>query len=84
MLEEDLAGPLDVRVDDSMDRSVPVEQDTPAAAAIQLPAGGVDQEMDAPVYRVGPHRCRLLETHVSLARNASDMSPLTKAPGGTW
>eukprot|EP00971_Amphidinium_carterae_P144854 2870179-Amphidinium_carterae.1 len=59
MLEEDLAGPLDVRVDEPMDRRVPVEQDTPAAAAIQLPAEGVDQEMDDPVCKVGPHRCRL-------------------------
>eukprot|EP00971_Amphidinium_carterae_P272784 5414016-Amphidinium_carterae.1 len=59
MLEEDEASPLDVRVDDSLDRRVPVEQDIPAAVATQLPAEGVDHELAAPVYRVGPHLCQL-------------------------
>eukprot|EP00971_Amphidinium_carterae_P018672 368298-Amphidinium_carterae.1 len=42
-----------------MDRSVPVEQEAPAAAATQLLAEGTDHQMHVPVYRVGPHRCRL-------------------------
>eukprot|EP00971_Amphidinium_carterae_P043841 862843-Amphidinium_carterae.1 len=59
MIDEDVARPLDVRVDDSMDRRVPVAHDNPAAVATQLPAEGVDQEMAATVYRVGPHLCQL-------------------------
>eukprot|EP00971_Amphidinium_carterae_P170292 3374118-Amphidinium_carterae.1 len=58
-----------------MDRRVPVEQDSPAAVATQLPAEGGDAQMavetqlpagddldvDGPVYRVGPHRCQLTD-----------------------
>eukprot|EP00971_Amphidinium_carterae_P019761 389364-Amphidinium_carterae.1 len=56
---EDTATPLDVRVDESMDRRVPIEDDSPAAVATQLPVGSADQEVVAPVYRVGPHLCHL-------------------------
>eukprot|EP00971_Amphidinium_carterae_P275180 5459947-Amphidinium_carterae.1 len=44
-----------------MDRRVPVEDGSPAAVATQLPAGGLDQEVAAPVYRVGPHLCHLTD-----------------------
>eukprot|EP00971_Amphidinium_carterae_P099020 1957999-Amphidinium_carterae.1 len=59
MLVEGTASPSDVRVDDSMDRRVPVVEESPAAVATQLHAGGEDQDMAALVYRVGPHLCRL-------------------------
>eukprot|EP00971_Amphidinium_carterae_P296707 5894120-Amphidinium_carterae.1 len=51
--------PPDVRVDDPMDRCVPVETDTPTAAETQLPDGVGDLDMVAPRYKVGPHLCRL-------------------------
>eukprot|EP00971_Amphidinium_carterae_P000658 12935-Amphidinium_carterae.1 len=56
---EDTTSPLDVRVDESMDRRVPVEEDSPAAVATQLPVGGAAHEVVTPVYRVGPHLCQL-------------------------
>eukprot|EP00971_Amphidinium_carterae_P211184 4190403-Amphidinium_carterae.1 len=60
-LVEEAGSPLDVRVDESMDRRVPVVPDPEPAVAIQLPAEGADQAMAAPLYRVGPHRCQLTD-----------------------
>eukprot|EP00971_Amphidinium_carterae_P185179 3677325-Amphidinium_carterae.1 len=56
---EDIESSPDVRIDDSMDQRVPVDDDGPAAVATQLPAVGDDQEVVVPVYRVGPHLCHL-------------------------
>eukprot|EP00971_Amphidinium_carterae_P253736 5037112-Amphidinium_carterae.1 len=42
-----------------MDRRVPVAPDTAAAVETQLPAEEADHDMAAPLYKVGPHRCRL-------------------------
>eukprot|EP00971_Amphidinium_carterae_P127356 2523401-Amphidinium_carterae.1 len=53
------ASPPDVRVDDPMDQRAPFDTDGPAAVATQLPVGGADLDVDAPVYRVGPHLCHL-------------------------
>eukprot|EP00971_Amphidinium_carterae_P285204 5661694-Amphidinium_carterae.1 len=44
-----------------MDRRVPVEDDSPAAVATQLPALGDGQAVVAPVYKVGPHLCQLTD-----------------------
>eukprot|EP00971_Amphidinium_carterae_P050625 996850-Amphidinium_carterae.1 len=44
-----------------MDRRVPVEDDSPAAVATQLPAVGDGQEVAAPGFKVGPHLCQLTD-----------------------
>eukprot|EP00971_Amphidinium_carterae_P093257 1845305-Amphidinium_carterae.1 len=44
-----------------MDQRVPVDDDDQAAVATQLPAGNDDSEIVAPIYRVGPHLCRLTD-----------------------
>eukprot|EP00971_Amphidinium_carterae_P271102 5379892-Amphidinium_carterae.1 len=61
MQVEEARSPLDVRVDDPMDRSVSVVTAPEPAVETQLPAEGVDQAMAAPVYRVGAHRCQLTD-----------------------
>eukprot|EP00971_Amphidinium_carterae_P149622 2966428-Amphidinium_carterae.1 len=58
---EDIASPPDVRVDDTMDRSVPVDDNGPEAVVTGLTAAGDDPEVVVPVYRVGPHLCHLTD-----------------------
>eukprot|EP00971_Amphidinium_carterae_P029221 575162-Amphidinium_carterae.1 len=58
---EDTESPPDVRVDDSMDRRVPVDADGPEAVVTGLAAVGDGPEVVGPVYRVGPHLCHLTD-----------------------
>eukprot|EP00971_Amphidinium_carterae_P227284 4507965-Amphidinium_carterae.1 len=51
--------PDNVRVDFPIDQRIPADTYSSAAVATQLPAEGADVELDAPVYRVGPHLCQL-------------------------
>eukprot|EP00971_Amphidinium_carterae_P126270 2501443-Amphidinium_carterae.1 len=54
---EDIASPLDVRVDESMDRSVPVDDNDPEAVVTGLAAAGAEPEMGWPAP-VPPYRWR--------------------------
>eukprot|EP00971_Amphidinium_carterae_P302842 6017378-Amphidinium_carterae.1 len=58
---EDIEGPPHVRVDDPLDRRVPVEADEPEAVATRLAAIADGPEVVSPVYRVGPHMCHLTD-----------------------
>eukprot|EP00971_Amphidinium_carterae_P225673 4475685-Amphidinium_carterae.1 len=58
---EDIASPPDVRVDESMDRSVPVDDNGPEAVVTGLAAAGAEPEVLVPVKRVGPHLCHLTD-----------------------
>eukprot|EP00971_Amphidinium_carterae_P048173 948913-Amphidinium_carterae.1 len=58
---EDIVSPLDVRVDESMDRRVPVDDNDPEAVVTELAAAGAEPEVAIPVYRVGPHLCHLTD-----------------------
>eukprot|EP00971_Amphidinium_carterae_P189432 3760292-Amphidinium_carterae.1 len=52
---EDIASPPDVRVDDSMDRRVPVYTEGLAVDEPRMDAAADGPEVVGPVYRVGPH-----------------------------
>eukprot|EP00971_Amphidinium_carterae_P256292 5088699-Amphidinium_carterae.1 len=57
-------GLLDVRVDDSMDRSVPVGADGPDFPEVleaKMDAGAEGPEVVGAVYWVGPHACHLTD-----------------------
>eukprot|EP00971_Amphidinium_carterae_P041064 806393-Amphidinium_carterae.1 len=58
---EDIESPPIVRVDDSMDRRVPVDADGPEAVVTRLAAVADGPEVVGPVCRVGPHLCHLTD-----------------------
>eukprot|EP00971_Amphidinium_carterae_P012952 255531-Amphidinium_carterae.1 len=58
---EDIEGPPTVRVDDPMDRRVPVEADSLEAVETRLAAVADGPEVVGAAYRVGPHVCHLTD-----------------------
>eukprot|EP00971_Amphidinium_carterae_P072270 1429489-Amphidinium_carterae.1 len=58
---EDIASPPAVRVDDPMDRRVPVDADGPEAGVTSLAEVADDPKVVGPEYRVGPHLCHLTD-----------------------
>eukprot|EP00971_Amphidinium_carterae_P229667 4557174-Amphidinium_carterae.1 len=52
---------LDVRVDESMDRSVPVGPEDPEVFGPRVAAVAEGPEVLGTVYKVGPHACLLTD-----------------------